>query len=98
MRIHCLNTLLYLLTNKGADVDLVKLALMDTASEKVWDVESDPMHRVDFGGPIFSDLTDQLLATTYQDERTRVYWKDKAYAADYKWLQVKLPGKEFQFT
>ncbi|HEV2718016.1 MAG TPA: alpha/beta fold hydrolase, partial [Terriglobales bacterium] len=32
--------------------------------------------------------------TTYTDERTRRYWKDKSFEADYNLLQKKLPGKE----
>jgi len=84
----------YMSSNKGADVDLQRLVLLDPASGKEDVVESDPLKRVDFGGPIFSDVTDELLATTYEDERTRIYWRDKAYEADYKWLEKKLPGKE----
>jgi dipeptidyl aminopeptidase/acylaminoacyl peptidase len=42
-------------------------------------------------------VTDDLIATTYQDDRTRVYWKDKEYAADYELLKKRLPGKEIGF-
>ncbi|HLM61817.1 MAG TPA: S9 family peptidase, partial [Pyrinomonadaceae bacterium] len=49
---------------------------------------------VDFGGAVFSDVTDELIVTTYNDERVRLYWKDKAFEADYKWLQSKLPNME----
>jgi dienelactone hydrolase len=35
-----------------------------------------------------------LLVTLYNDERTRRYFKDPKFEADYKWLQSKLPGKE----
>jgi dipeptidyl aminopeptidase/acylaminoacyl peptidase len=94
-RFHPDNKRFYMITNKGAGVDLIKLALMDPDSGKVDDVESDPMHRVDLGRAFYSDLTDRLLATVYDDERTRVYWKDKTYQADYKWLQSKLPGRQF---
>ena len=30
--------------------------------------------------------------------RVRRYWKDKAYAADYAWLEKQLPGKEPRFA
>ncbi len=83
----------YLETNKGAR-NLTELVLFDPATGKEVKLESDPKGRVDFGSAIFSDLTDQLLATTYEDERTRIYWKDKAWEADYKLLQKKLPGHE----
>ncbi len=32
--------------------------------------------------------------TTYEDDRTRRYFKDKALEADYKFLEKKLPGME----
>lgn len=83
----------YLETNKG-DRDLAELVLFDPATGKEEKLESDPENRVDFGNAIFSDLTDELLATTYVDDHTRVYWKDKAWEADYKLLQKKLPGRE----
>ncbi|HJW73856.1 MAG TPA: S9 family peptidase [Geothrix sp.] len=83
----------YLETNKGTR-NLTELVLFDPATGKEEKLESDPKGRVDFGSAIFSDLTDDLIATTYQDDRTRIYWKDKAWEADYKLLQKKLPGRE----
>ncbi|MBI1751379.1 MAG: S9 family peptidase [Acidobacteria bacterium] len=83
----------YLETNKG-NRDLAELVLFDPATGKEEKIESDPKNRVDFGNAIFSDLTDELLATTYEDEHTRIYWKDKAWEADYKLLQKRLPGRE----
>jgi dipeptidyl aminopeptidase/acylaminoacyl peptidase len=88
----------YFVTNKGAGIDLVRLELFDPATGKEEVVESDPLNRVDFGDANFSDVTDDLVATTYVDERERIYWKDKSYEADYKLLQKKLPGKEIGFA
>ena len=84
----------YLETNKGTGIDLTRLELFDPETGKEELVESDPMNRVDFGGAVFSDLTDDLILTTYNDERQRLYWKNKDFEADYKWLQKQLPGKE----
>ena len=84
----------YFNTNKGAAIDLVRLELFDPNTGKEEMVESDPLNRVDFGGAVFSDVTDEMIATTYEDERVRIYWKDKSFEADYKLLQKKLPGKE----
>ena len=84
----------YFETNKGASIDLARLELFDPATGKEELVESDPLNRVDFGGAYFSDLTDELVLTSYEDERERLYWKDKSFEADYKLLQKKLPGKE----
>jgi dienelactone hydrolase len=61
-------------------------------------VESDPMNRVDFGNAVFSEVSDELVATSYDDERERIYWKDKDFEADYKNLQKQLPGKEIVFA
>jgi dipeptidyl aminopeptidase/acylaminoacyl peptidase len=84
----------YFQTNKGAGVDLTRLELFDPATGKEELVESDPLNRVDFGNAIFSEVTDDLILTTYEDERQRLYWKNKDYEADYKWLQKQLPGRE----
>ncbi len=83
----------YLQTNKG-DANLTSLVLFDPASGAVEPVESDPLKRVDFGGTLFSEATDQLIATSYQDERTRVYFRDKGWQADYERLLARFPGKD----
>ena len=87
----------YFQTNKGNDVDLVRLELFNPTTGKEELVESDPLKRVDFGNAIFSQVSDELIATTYDDERERIYWKDKGFEADYKNLQKQLPGKEINF-
>jgi dienelactone hydrolase len=86
----------YFQTNKG-DADLVRLTLLDVQTGKEELVESDPLKRADLGSVNFSEATDDLIATTYVDDRQRVYWKDKAYEADYTLLVSKLPGKEVEF-
>ena len=86
----------YFQTNKG-DVDLIRLVLFNPTTGKEELVESDPMKRVDFGNASFSEVSDELIATSYEDERERIYWKDKAWEADYKHLQKQLPGKEISF-
>jgi dipeptidyl aminopeptidase/acylaminoacyl peptidase len=85
----------YFQTNKGSD--LVRLELFNPTTGKEDLVEADPMNRVDFGGPIYSEVSDELVATTYNDERQRIYWKDKAFEKDYKLLESKLPGREIGF-
>jgi len=83
----------YFTTNKG-DLNFSRLELFDPETGKEEVVESDPLNRVDFGGALFSEVTDDLIVTTYDDERQRLYWKDKSFEADYKLLQKQLPGKE----
>jgi dipeptidyl aminopeptidase/acylaminoacyl peptidase len=82
----------YFETNKGSD--LTRLTLIDPATGAEELIESDPEKRVDFGTAVFSELTDQLVATLYVDDRVRRYYKDKVLEADMKWLQSQLPGKE----
>ena len=67
----------YLETNKGADMDLAALVLLDPETGKTEMVESDPLKRVDFGGALFSEVTDELALTQYQDDKLRRYFKDK---------------------
>jgi dipeptidyl aminopeptidase/acylaminoacyl peptidase len=88
----------YFKTNKGADIDLIRLELFNPTTGKTELVEADPLKRVDFGNASFSEVSDELIATVYEDERERIYWKDKGYEADYKNLQKQLPGKEIGFA
>ncbi len=93
VRFHKDGTRVYLETSKG-EADLSRLELLDVATGKEELVEADPKQRVDFGSPIFSDLTDELIGTVYVDERQRYHWRDKAFEADYKWLQSKLANAD----
>jgi dipeptidyl aminopeptidase/acylaminoacyl peptidase len=83
----------WLMTNKG-DQDLVALALLDPATGAVTPYETDPMKRVDLAGAMISDLTHELIATRYIDDKVRINWKDKDYEADYKRVQKELPGMQ----
>ena len=88
----------YMETNKGDATDLSELVLLDPATGKTEKVESDPLKHVDFGAAVFSEATDELAMTTYTDDKTRRYFKDKTYEADFKWLATKFPGKEIGVT
>src|ERR1700689_3110865 len=90
------NDRVYLITNKGTD--LVGLDLLDPATGAVSAVESDPKRRVDLEKPLFSELKETLVATVYVEDRQRVYWRDQSLAADYQWLQRRLPGRELSFA
>jgi dipeptidyl aminopeptidase/acylaminoacyl peptidase len=85
-------------TNAGAAPgDLTRLALLEVATGKEAVVESDPLGRVDLGSAVFSEWTDKLLFTTYDDERVRRVFKDKAIEADFKVVQARFPGRDVQF-
>ena len=87
------NKQVYLITNKG-DLDLSELELMDPATGTTTKVESDPEGRVDINGVTTSDIDQHIFFTEYQDDRQRLYFKDKAFEKEYQWLQAKLPAKE----
>ncbi|HEY6388316.1 MAG TPA: S9 family peptidase [Candidatus Acidoferrum sp.] len=84
----------YLVTNKGGDMDLTALELFDPETGKTELVESDPLKRVDFGVAVFSEATNELTNTNYEDDRVRRYFRNKGSEADFKWLGDKLPGKD----
>jgi dipeptidyl aminopeptidase/acylaminoacyl peptidase len=86
----------YMITNKG-NVDLIRLVLFNPETGQEELVEADPMNRVDLSTPLFSDRTDELVATVYFDDKMRIYFKDKAWEADYELLKKKLPGKQVFF-
>lgn len=90
------NRRVYLVTNKG-EVDLIRLVLIDPETGKEEAVESDPMSRVDFGSARFSEVTDEVIYTTYDDDKPRIYFKDKSFEADYKLVQKQVPNKEIAF-
>jgi dipeptidyl aminopeptidase/acylaminoacyl peptidase len=84
----------YMETNKGDDLDLISLVLLDPATGNTELVESDPLKRVDFGNAVFSEATDGLVETVYTDARIRRYFRDKGFQADQKRLQARFPGME----
>jgi dipeptidyl aminopeptidase/acylaminoacyl peptidase len=98
VRFHKDSKRVYIETNKGDENNLTALALFDPASGKVEPVESDPLKRVDFGGAVFSEVTDELQVTVYTEDHPRRYFRDKALEADAQWLAGKFPGKDVFVT
>jgi dipeptidyl aminopeptidase/acylaminoacyl peptidase len=90
------NKQVYLITNKGS-LDLTELDLLDPTTGATSKVESDPEKRVDLGRVQRSDVDYRMLFTQYEDDRVRLYFKDKAFEKEYRWLQTKLPDKEIAF-
>jgi dipeptidyl aminopeptidase/acylaminoacyl peptidase len=76
----------YMATNKGDGVDKSQLELFDLSTGKAEFVEKDPLDEVDFGGVLFSDLTDKMLVTYYVGDRLRLYFKDKSFEEDFNIL------------
>ena len=90
------NKKVYFQTNKGTS-DLIELDLLDPETGKTEKVESDPLGRVDFGNAMISDLTHEIIATSYEDDRERFYWKDKSFEKDYNFIKNKLGDREINF-
>jgi dipeptidyl aminopeptidase/acylaminoacyl peptidase len=88
---------LYFVSNKGSN-DLTALYLMDLNSMDITKVEDDPEGKVDFGSAIFSDLTDELIGTTYTGAKKSIYWIDKEYEKDYQLLKNRFNDAEINFT
>jgi dipeptidyl aminopeptidase/acylaminoacyl peptidase len=90
------NKRFYMTTNKG-DRDLAQLVLFDPDTMKEELVEQDPMKRVDFGGINFSEITKEPIMTVYQDDKNRIYWKDKNYEKDYNLIKKRIGDHEIAF-
>jgi dipeptidyl aminopeptidase/acylaminoacyl peptidase len=93
LQFHTDNARVYMETNRG-EPDLTRLVLFnpDTKQEEL--VEADPQNEVDFGGAIFSEKSDDLVGTVYVGDRTRTYFRDKSWEADYQAVKKKLPNLE----
>lgn len=90
------NKHVYLTTNKGS-LDLSELDSLDPASGAATRIEGDPDKRVDIGEVGTSEVDYRLLYTRYEDDRQRIYFHDKSFESDYRWLESKLPGKDIDF-
>jgi dipeptidyl aminopeptidase/acylaminoacyl peptidase len=82
----------YLLTNRGADVDLARLVLFDPETGEEVVVEQDPEGQVDLAGAVFSDVSEELIATFYFGDRLRIYAQSQEFARDLERLRQGLPG------
>jgi dipeptidyl aminopeptidase/acylaminoacyl peptidase len=96
IRFHRDGRRVYLATNKG-DVDRTRLALFDPRTGAIEPVESDPESRVDFAQAIFSNATDELIATQYVGDRVRVYPRDPQFARDVERIRQALPNMDLFF-
>lgn len=74
-------------TNKGESIDLSQLILLNPETLKEEVVESDPLKRVGIGNIIISEKSKEIVFTSYEDERNRIYWKDKNFEEDYNLIK-----------
>jgi dipeptidyl aminopeptidase/acylaminoacyl peptidase len=96
LRFHKDNKRVYMQTNKG-DLDLIELVLMDAETGAITKIEGDPLAKVDLGDVWFSNLTDELEATTYEDDRERIYFKDKKIEKIYNDIKKRVGDRDIGF-
>lgn len=82
-------------SNKGED--LIRLLLVDVATGDAELVDVDPEAEVDLGGAVFSDATDELVATVYVGERQRIYPRTETLANELAWVRERLPEGELAY-
>lgn len=92
------NKRVYMNTNKGDSIDLSQLILFDPETLKEEIVESDPLKRVDIGNVFISEKSMEIIYTSYEDERNRIYWKDKSFESDYDLIKKELPNSDIYFS
>ena len=84
----------YIVSDKGDDVDLARLMLMDAETGETELVESDPEGEVDFGAALFSDVTEELVGTVYIGDRQRIYPRTDGLKKELEFLRANLPDGE----
>ncbi|MEM8639236.1 MAG: alpha/beta fold hydrolase [Cyanobacteria bacterium P01_G01_bin.54] len=89
IRFHPDGQRVYLISNR--DRDLSQLELFDLDGQNSQVVETDPENQVDFFFAVFSEATDELIATSYMGDRIRIYPQNEKIAADLAFLQQQLP-------
>lgn len=92
------NEQVYMVSNKGEDTDKSQLYLMDINTGDMELIEKDPENRVDFGGLWQSRKTREIIATTYIDERTRVYFHDDEFERHYQYLKEQIGDVELSLS
>ena len=86
----------YLITNKGS-LNLTELDELNLTNAAITKIESDPENKVDLDSFESSEVDYHILFTRYEDDRSRLYFRDEEFEKEYRWLQSKLPGKEITF-
>lgn len=92
------NKRVYMNTNKGDSLDLSQLILFDPETMKEEIAENDPLKRVDLGNVFISEISKEIVYTSYEDERNRIYWKDKSFESDYNLIKKELPNTDIYFS
>ena len=86
------NQHVYLTTNRGAARNLTEIVLLDPATGQEQPYQADPLKRVDVGGLVLSEKTHEPVFVSFEDDRLRRVWKDKAFEQDFANVGRQLPG------
>jgi dipeptidyl aminopeptidase/acylaminoacyl peptidase len=92
------NKMAYMVTNKGDENDLSRLVRFDPINGREKLIEQDPQGKVDFGSAYISELSREILYTSYTDAKTRRYFNNKSFESFYNQLKELFPGKEIGLT
>jgi dipeptidyl aminopeptidase/acylaminoacyl peptidase len=96
IRFHVDGERAYMITSRG-DSDLSRLVLLEPATGRTEEVESDPEGEADFGGALFAADTQELTATWYTGDRVRWYPRDERFAEDLRRARRELPEGDLGF-
>ncbi|MBH8567972.1 prolyl oligopeptidase family serine peptidase [Microvirga sp. STS02] len=86
------NQHVYMATNRGAGRNLAEIVLLDPATGQEQPYQADPMKRVDVGSLQVSEKTHEPVYVSFEDDRMRRVWKDKAMEQDFAVVTKQLPG------
>lgn len=92
------NKRVYMVTNKGDERNISQLVLFNPSTMTEEFVEADPRHRADVGDVAFSEVTREIIYTSYEDDRTILYFKNGDYELDNKMIRREIPGLDFYFA
>ena len=88
----------YINTNKGEDVNLSRLELMNIETGTTEVIESDPENEVDLQGIFISEKTNKLIGTIYVGDRIRYNFKDNEWKNIFEFAKSKLPDGDIRIT
>jgi len=91
------NTKCYLVSNKG-DADLNTLYTMDLKTSEIEKIESDPEGKVDFDNLFFNRHTREIIATSYNYDKIKRYFKNKKWEEDFAYLSKQFPDREVDYA
>jgi dipeptidyl aminopeptidase/acylaminoacyl peptidase len=88
----------YMVSNKGENIDKSELLLFDLKNGTTKFIEKDPLNEVDIATAVFSDKTNEMIATVYVGAKRRIYPKTKDFENVLNTLKKLLPEGDINLT